>query len=141
MQESIEKTSGTNAAATLRTDWIERAAVGASLLCLVHCLALPLLIAALPALSNILAMPESIHLWILAFAVPTSLLALLTGRARHGAIWPVVIGIAGLALLALGTLVWGKTAAETPITVAGSLSLALAHILNWRLRHARHSHG
>ena len=44
---------------THREDWFERAAMGASMLCLVHCLALPLIIAALPALSQILAIPRA----------------------------------------------------------------------------------
>jgi len=121
-------------------DWVERAAIGASLLCLVHCLALPLIIAALPALSEILSVPESVHLWILAFAVPSSLLALLTGRASHGAAYPAFAGIAGLILLAIGAIAFGGTATETPVTVAGSLFLAAAHIANWHLRHARHAH-
>jgi len=115
-------------------DWVERAAIGASLLCLVHCLALPLVIASLPALSGILSVPESVHLWILAFAVPSSLLALLTGRASHGAAYPVFAGIAGLILLAIGAIAFGGTATETPVTVAGSLFLAAAHIANWRRR-------
>jgi hypothetical protein len=117
-------------------DWVERAAVGASIACLVHCLALPLVLAALPALSSVLAIPESFHLWVLAFAVPASGAALFTGRARHGAGFPVLLGIAGLALLALGVLLFGATRWETPVTVLGSLTLAGAHMANWRLRHA-----
>ncbi|MDB5705681.1 MAG: MerC mercury resistance protein [Sphingomonas bacterium] len=128
-------------AARARADWIERAALGASLLCLVHCLALPLLIAALPMLSRLLSLPESVHVWLLAFAVPASGLALVSGRMRHGAVYPLVVGATGLALLAVGALVVATTPAETWVTVAGSLSLAFAHGANWRLRHALHAHG
>ncbi len=123
-----------------RADWIERAALGASLLCLVHCLALPMLIAALPMLSKLLSLPESVHVWLLAFAVPASGLALVSGCRRHGALYPLLVGAGGLALLAVGGFVVAATPAETWATVAGSLSLAFAHLANWRLRHALHVH-
>jgi hypothetical protein len=125
---------------TRHADWVERAAIGASMLCLVHCLALPLLLAALPALSGVLHLPESIHLWILLFAIPSSLLALLSGRAGHGLSYPIAIGVAGLILLGIGAIPLSRSAFETPVTVAGSLMLAAAHILNWRLRHTHHHH-
>ncbi|HYZ47608.1 MAG TPA: MerC domain-containing protein, partial [Sphingomonas sp.] len=110
-----------------RVDLVERAAVAASVACLFHCLALPLLLAALPALSRVFAIPESFHRWILAFAIPTSALAFWTGRASHGAYLPSVFGVAGLAGMASGVFLAGGTAAETVLTVAGSISLAVAH--------------
>ena len=122
-------------------DWIERAALSASFLCLVHCLALPFLLAALPVLSGVFALPGDLHVVILAFAIPSSLAALLLGRHGHRAGAPLAIGIMGLSLLTLGALAFGSTRLETPVTVAGSLALAFAHVANWRLRHARHDHG
>lgn len=119
-----------------RTDWIERVAVTASFACLVHCLGLPILFAALPALSRAFSLPESFHLWMILIALPASGAALLTGRARHLARRPLILGLAGLALLLTGALPFGETDLETPITVAGSLTLAWAHLANWRLRHA-----
>jgi hypothetical protein len=73
--------------------------------------------------------------WILLFAVPTAGLAFVTGRARHGASYPLIIGALGLIALAIG-VAFGSTRLETPVTVTGSLLLAAAHIANWRLRHA-----
>lgn len=120
-----------------RTDWIERVAISAAFVCLIHCLALPIAIAALPALSRVLSLPENIHAWLLMLAVPASLGALLSGGFARTKRVPLVLGVAGIALLAAGALVCGGTSAETPVTVAGSLTLALAHLANWRLRHAR----
>jgi hypothetical protein len=122
-------------------DWLDRAALGASMLCLLHCLALPLLLAALPALSRAFSVPESVHLWILAFAVPSSAIALFGGRARHGTAYPIFIGIAGLACLAAGALPLAGTQWDTVVTVPGSILLAIAHLANWRLRHSHHRHG
>jgi len=114
--------------------WLDHFAVGASLLCLIHCLALPILIAALPVLARALDLGEGFHLLILAAAIPSSAIALAGGHRRHGALVPVFAGIAGLILMAAGALFVSRAAAETALTVAGSLLLAGAHIANWRLR-------
>lgn len=123
------------------TDWFERAAVGASFLCLVHCAGLPLLLAALPALSSLIALPEDFHVWVLALAVPASGTALFLGIRRHRAWLPLAAGSIGLALLAAGALLLSASPLDTPVTLAGSISLILAHVANWRLRHRRHRHG
>jgi hypothetical protein len=120
---------------TRRHDWLDRAALGASFACLLHCLALPVLFSLLPALAQVMAIPESFHLWVLGFALPTSGYALVSGRVRHGARWPLALGALGLALLAIGVLWFGATPHETPVTVIGSLTLAAAHIGNWQVRH------
>jgi hypothetical protein len=121
-------------------DWLERAAVSASALCLIHCIGLPLLLAALPALSSLISIPESFHVWILAFAVPSSALALFAGRHHHRRAYPLIIGTTGLVLLATGALLLLGERWETPVTILGSLCLACAHIANWRLRHSSHRH-
>ena len=53
----------------------------------------------------------------------------------------LALGGAGLSLMAAAALVFAESAAEAPVTVAGSLCLAAAHIGNWRLRHRGHRHG
>ena len=121
-------------------DWVERAAVGASALCLIHCAGLPLLLAALPALSSLIAIPESFHVWVLGFALPTSALALFAGRRHHRRAFPLLVGAAGLGLLAIGALLLLGGRWETPVTIIGSLCLATAHVANWRLRHLCHRH-
>jgi hypothetical protein len=127
-------------AAAANADWVERAAVGGSALCLVHCAGLPLLLAALPALSRLIALPESIHVWALAFALPTSAAALFLGYRVHHQRWSLVAGGIGLTLLALGALVLLGGPFETPITIIGSLCLVYAHVVNWKMRHHGHPH-
>lgn len=117
-------------------DWLERIALAGSFACMAHCLALPLLIAALPALSSAFSIPEAFHLWVLAFAIPSAAIALIQGRGRHGAKLPLCLGASGILVLLIGALPFAETWAETPATVMGSLFLAAAHIVNWRLRHA-----
>lgn len=132
---------GQQATGAPATDWFERAAVGASALCLIHCAGLPLLLAALPALSKLIALPDSFHVWVLGFAVPTSGAALFLGYRGHRAWSPLFAGGIGLASLSAGALVLLGGPFETPVTIAGSLCLVSAHVANWRLRHHRHRHG
>ena len=108
-------------------------AASLSLACLIHCLVLPVTVAAIPALAQWIALPESLHLILFALALPVSGLALWRGHARHDRAYPVWAGATGLALMAAGLLMepW-----ETPLTVAGAVILAAAHLANWRARKA-----
>ena len=106
---------------SLRSRAADLIGVGLSLACLVHCLALPLLLLAAPALS-----------------------AWLSLRRHHGHRYPVAAALVGLALLAAGLAAhegWvGGLDPETGdrlFTTMGALALASAHIVNWRLRHAK----
>lgn len=114
--------------------WFDGLAVGASVLCLIHCLALPIVIAALPALAARLDLGEGFHLAVLAFALPVSAVALGEGWRRHRGLTPLFVGAAGLVLLAAGLAFEEWVAVETGVTVAGSLLLAGAHVANWRGR-------
>lgn len=112
--------------------WLDWAAIGASSLCLVHCLALPLLIASLPALGSV-AKGSTTHWVLLAFALPVSLWVLSRDRGP-GALVPLTVGVAGLSLMTLGVGLFEGHPAETQLTVAGVLLVAAAHILRWRRR-------
>ncbi|MGC4251377.1 MAG: MerC domain-containing protein [Sphingobium sp.] len=116
-------------------DWLDRFAVTASMACLVHCLVLPILLAALPAIADRIDPGESFHALILSFAVPTSGWALAMGTKRTRLLWPLIAGCLGLVFMAIGILFSGNDIAETAITVCGSILLAIAHIGNWRARH------
>jgi len=107
-------------------------AMGASGVCLVHCLLQPALFVGLPALAAVMAFPAAFHDWAFAIALPTSLLALAAGHRAHRRRKPAALALSGLALLALGVFAAPSTAIETGLTVPGSLLLALGHALNWR---------
>jgi len=109
-------------------------AVTASLLCLVHCLLLPVLLIALPVLATMLALPEAFHAAAFAVAVPTSILAMTSGRYRHQRQWPAILAGMGLALLGIGAFAIDSELSERVVTSIGAVTLAVAHILNWRAR-------
>ena len=117
-------------------DWLDRVAVTGSAACMIHCLALPLLLAAAPSLSAIIAIPESFHRWVLLFAAPMAVIALVGGRARHAASWPLFLGAAGLGLMTIGAFALREGGVEIAVTVTGGILVALAHVTNLRLRHS-----
>ncbi|MBW8910379.1 MAG: MerC domain-containing protein [Sphingomonas sp.] len=119
-----------------KDDLIEGIAVGATIACLIHCVGLPLLIAAVPLISEVLPIPAHFHLIALALAIPATAGALVAGYRRHRLAVPLIAGMIGLALLALGATHWEATPLETPVTILGSLAIAAAHLTNWRFRRA-----
>lgn len=123
-----------NDASERRTNAIEGAAVSASLLCLVHCLALPFLLLVLPGVIGLFARSDAFHYVVLALVVPAALTAFWLGYRRHRARRPALLGLAGMACLVVALLPGIGQGAELWFTVAGSLLLVFGHTMNWRLR-------
>lgn len=114
---------------------LDAGALALSSLCLLHCLALPLLAAALP-LFGAWAQAEWVHLLFVAIALPLTGYALWRADRRHRL--PVMAWTAaglGLGLLLAGARELPSHAWETPLTVTGSLLLAATHVWNARRRH------
>lgn len=108
---------------------IDGLAISASLLCLAHCLALPLLAASLPMLGIFVRHSLAVHALLLALAVPLGVWALAWGRARAGLV-PLIMGLAGFTLMGAALLM--PESIERWLTVAGVSLVALAHWRNWR---------
>jgi hypothetical protein len=104
-------------------------AVSASLLCLAHCLLLPLLVSILPVLGLLADDSLPVHAALLGLALPLGLWAL--GRGRHRAGWgPLALGLFGFALMAAALMT--SEPHERLLTVAGVSLVAIAHWRNWR---------
>lgn len=112
-------------------DWLDGAAVALSGLCLLHCLALPLVVAGVPFLAQYAE--THLHYQVLVAVIPLSVIALGLGFRRHRD-WRIVgAGAAGMLLLIVGATVAHTqlgVAADRFFTVIGSLVLAAAHFLN-----------
>lgn len=111
----------------------DRLGIGISFLCLVHCLAPPLLAALAPAASRLFGFPEWFHLLAFMSAIPVTSIALLRGYRNHGDAWSVVMAGAGVALIGMGAVGGLRSLVEAGVTIIGSLTLAVAHLRNWRL--------
>jgi MerC mercury resistance protein len=122
---------------TIRAD-DDRLAAGLSSLCLLHCLALPLALALLPAFADsplgAAHSPHWVHWALIAVALPFSLSALRRGYIGHGNLAPALIAGGGFALVTAGALLHGAGPSEQLLTVAGGLLVAAAHWRNWRMR-------
>lgn len=110
----------------------EGAAISTSLLCLVHCLALPVLVI-LPGTIGLFVRSEDFHYVALALVTPFAVLTLTRGYRWHRVALPAILGAAGVLLLA-AALVPQLRGLESHVTAVGSLMLVAAHVFNWRLR-------
>lgn len=113
---------------------IEGTAVSASLLCLVHCLALPLLLLLFPSVIRLFVQSEAFHYAALALVAPMALAAFGLGYRRHGMLHPALLGLTGVGCLVVALVPGLGERAQLWVTVAGSLALIIGHMLNWRLR-------
>lgn len=104
-------------------------AVGIATLCLLHCLALPLLISSV-SLAVPFAESEVVHKVLVIIAAPATLFAVFPDARVQGRRVFIVVALTGLALLLAGAFVPTLEAHEEALTVTGSVSLAAAHI--WR---------
>ncbi len=119
------------------TGLIDRTAIGFSILCLAHCLAIPLLATIAPL---VLPHNQNIHWILLLIALPLTTVGLWKGVTIHGDNKILILGITGLLTMALGALELHGELVATYTTVAGVCMIFSAHALNiWRQRQLRHN--
>ena len=105
-------------------------AAGLSTLCLLHCLALPLLVSLLP-LAALAAESELAHRVLVLAAVPVSLRVVWKTLPAAGNRLFVVAALGGLGLLLVAAFIETLSAYEQPLTVAGGVLLGSAHLWHW----------
>ena len=112
-------------------------AAALSTLCLIHCLALPLVATLLPLAAHF-AENEAVHRMLVLLAAPVSLWVVWKAWSTKGHGVFIAAALIGLGLLFLGAFVEATEAYEEPITVAGAALLGCAHLWRW-LRHRSQS--
>lgn len=108
---------------------LDRLAIGLSGLCLVHCLATAVLLAALATAGGLLGAPI-IHEVGLTLAMILGAVALCRGVLEHGFMMPGAVGALGLGVMA-GALQLPHDGTEAMFTMIGVGILALGHRLNY----------
>lgn len=98
------------------------------MLCLLHCVATPLLLVLVPLLATWIG-DHWVHQGIVLLAAPATLLIVRAAGPGGQLVW---LAVSGLVLLVLAAFVPPLEPWETPITVAGSLALASAHGWRWK---------
>lgn len=110
---------------------LDRLGILISSLCLMHCLALPLVAVLLPAFAEVLPSDLWVHVVLIGFALPVSGFTLLRGYLAHRRRRPALIGAAGL-LVVISGAVAAAPVAGVALTVVGGALVAGAHMLNMR---------
>ncbi|ADE55051.1 MerC domain-containing protein [Coraliomargarita akajimensis] len=138
--------------------WLDKIAVSMAMVCGVHCLLTPILVALLPVLSTSFFVHEDFHLWMLFFVIPTTGLAVFMGCRKHKDRLVAVLSGAGMAVLIaafiLGMQFHGGEASCAELCASGhhhahagfwshskvawfntlgGLLIAAAHVRNYRL--------
>ncbi|XUU61550.1 MerC domain-containing protein [Erythrobacter sp. HA6-11] len=112
---------------------LDRSAAALSVACIIHCVALPAMIVALPFLA-VIAEAEWVH-WsfaLLAIAASGTVLVI-SGPARSGTF--TVLASLGMALIVCGLFAEQFEIEETVPTLLGGIVLAAAHLHRLRRRH------
>ncbi|MEM6625198.1 MAG: MerC domain-containing protein [Pseudomonadota bacterium] len=115
----------------LQTTAVDMSAIAVSGLCLLHCLALPLIIAFLPT-ATLWVGSEWVHQGFVVIALLLFLSATLNIQGMKGRAAFVSLAGLGLAFLFAGAFVEALHDFEVQLTVAGAILLAAAHALRWR---------
>ena len=112
------------------TAFLDGSAIGLSSLCLIHCLALPLVAAFLP-LAGTLAEAEWIHQLFALTAVPITLLAAFRHKQSKVGLSFAAPALLGLALLLAAGFLESLHDVEREVTTMGAILLAGAHLWRW----------
>lgn len=108
---------------------LDRLAIGLSGLCLVHCLASAVVLAALATAGGLLGAPI-IHEIGLSLAMILGAVSLGRGVVEHGFMMPCAVGALGLGVMA-GALTLPHDGSEALYTMVGVGIVALGHRLNF----------
>lgn len=121
-----------------KTKWLDLASMGLSGLCVVHCVALPFLVAALPFL-GVFSQNDLVHQVLIGIAAPLSALALWRsgGWRKPMVVAPMIIG---LLMLAAAAFIPDFEPVEAAMSVVGALLVAAGHTINYGVLKALHRH-
>ena len=118
----------------------DKLAIGLSLMCAIHCLAITSLIAFLPSMVALGLDNEVFHLWMVVVVLPSSVYALTLGCKQHKRYRLLIWGCIGLTFLVMA-LVLGEERigqnGEKILTVLGASFVAVGHWFNFRLCQAQ----
>ena len=115
-------------------DLLDRAAMGVSLACMAHCLAVPLALTLVPSLMPAFWDDRVVHVTALALALPLAVIGLGPGlrRSRNGTVLALATG--GLLLMAAGIALHDIPPLDVVLTLVGAGAVGAAHLRNFLLR-------
>jgi hypothetical protein len=112
-----------------RLTW-DAVGITASAVCVVHCVATPIALILLPALSRFLPGNESFHRWLVPAVFSIGMISFVSGYRRHRRKLLLVPLVAGMTLIAIGAFLTSNDIQETVVTLLGSALVISAHVIN-----------
>ena len=112
---------------------VDMLGVGMSVLCMVHCLAFPILVAFAPQMMRRLPGDDTTHRSLLVVIALLGCIAFRRGYQLHRKGWILYLFLLGAALVSLAAICGEAVLSapgETAITVCGSLFIVSSHVLN-----------
>jgi uncharacterized membrane protein YfhO len=110
---------------------LDFAGMAASILCALHCIALPLFLSLGLTTSSSLLHNHSFDIAIIGIGIVIACLSLLSDYKKHKSILPLSCILVGFVVLIYG-LKSGHGYEHAAISVLGSLIVTTAHIVNWK---------
>ena len=115
---------------------LDKSAIGLSMFCILHCVALPFAVIMVPQLTAFWFAGEDFHLTLIYLVLPTSIVGIGLGCRRHGSFGGLSWALLGLLMLVFAAVyghdVLGEMG-EKLLTLLGGVCVMTAHILNFRL--------
>lgn len=113
----------------------------ASALCLIHCLATPFIIMLFPSIQFVLGENHFIHEIFAVIVITLVVIAVYPQCHRHGHKDIIAFAVVGSALIISAIFLFEETPfLHYSLTIAGSISLIVAHVKNMKLRHNKCDH-
>lgn len=112
----------------------DRVGAGASLLCAIHCAALPFVLVLLPVIGLGFLANDRFEVGFVMVASVLASIVLTRGFRRHQQPLPLMLGVLGITLLLVGVtnVVGHSSILHSALVTCGGLSLASAHFFNLR---------
>lgn len=122
---------------------VDRVGATASLLCAVHCMLLPFVLALLPVIGLGFLADHRFERGFVLFAASLAAIVLVTGFRRHHQQLPLLLVLPGLVLLVVGVCVDldANVVLHSVLVTCGGLMVAAAHLTNLRVSRRLHVHG
>lgn len=101
-------------------DWL---GVAASVLCAIHCAAMPFVVGFLPLLGLSFLAEPSFHKWMVGVCLALALLAFVPGWRRHHRLAPTLIGLSGLGLISFAAFAGPEDCCPTPCATTTEVNM------------------
>jgi len=115
----------------IKSGRLDQLGMTASIICAVHCAALPLAVTSLPLIGLEFLANIWVEICMLLLSAVIGTWSLAATYKIHRNLMPLMILLAGFALIAAGHFLWHHL--EAVLIPAGGITIAAAHFTNWKL--------